>query len=65
MSRRTRKPTPGFLPPGSDAARKAGCKCPVLDNAFGAGFRGVPGIYAFSAACPIHTQYEHLKEKKE
>lgn len=32
-----------FLPPGSDAALDAGCRCPVLDNGHGRGFPGKGG----------------------
>jgi hypothetical protein len=43
--------------PGSEAARKMGCKCPVLDNCHGKGYL-VPGSGSFcvSEACPIHGQ---------
>lgn len=45
----------GDIPnPGSDAALKLGCKCPVLDNARGNGYYGVPGRFAINADCPVH-----------
>ena len=40
--------------PGSDAALDMGCTCPVLDNAHGRGYGGVPGQYAMKANCPLH-----------
>lgn len=48
------------LPPGSDAARAAGCKCPVLDNAHGKGYMG--GVkdengetcFVTSSDCALH-----------
>lgn len=48
------------LNPGSDEAIKAGCTCPVLDNAHGAGTgykdsNGDP-LYWIEQACPIHSK---------
>ena len=45
-------------PPGSDAAIKAGCTCPVLDNHHGVGAytdrdTGKP-VYLYSSDCPVH-----------
>ncbi len=40
--------------PGSEEARKQGCKCPVLDNARGQGYMGVPGQFVMSERCPMH-----------
>lgn len=40
--------------PGSDEAIKAGCKCPVLDNAHGKGYMGVEGVFVYSELCGIH-----------
>lgn len=42
-------------PPGSDAAIQQGCTCPIMDNAHGRGYMGVPGIYVYSGACPLHA----------
>lgn len=41
----------GHLPPGSDAAIDAGCKCPVIANARG---KGVDGRFQYNLACPVH-----------
>jgi len=41
--------------PGSDEAAKLGCTCPVLDNGHGRGYKGMPGIYVYNAACPVHA----------
>ena len=43
--------------PGSEEARKAGCRCPVLDNARGRGAYidkdGKPQFW-INAECPLH-----------
>lgn len=39
--------------PGSPKAVSNGCKCPVLDNARGAGIGD--GTYWISEKCPIHN----------
>lgn len=44
--------------PGSDAAIKAGCMCPVLDNAHGIGYMGVPGNWVYTMGCPFHDPEE-------
>lgn len=41
--------------PGSNDAVKAGCTCPVLDNARGAGWLGT-GEFWFTEGCPVHTR---------
>jgi len=43
-------------PPGSDAAVDAGCTCPVLDNARGAGLPG--GLFWMNDGCPVHINKE-------
>lgn len=40
--------------PGSDAALDQGCRCPVLDNAHGIGYMGVPGRWVQAQGCPLH-----------
>ena len=44
--------------PGSPAARKNGCTCPVIDNSRGRGMYldedGKP-VYAVSGNCPVHN----------
>lgn len=40
--------------PGSPEATKIGCTCPILDNAYGRGYMGVAGVYAFSMNCTVH-----------
>jgi len=43
--------------PGSDEALARGCRCAVLDNAHGAGFRtnerGEP-LFWITCGCPLH-----------
>jgi hypothetical protein len=38
--------------PGSEAAIKMGCICPVIDNNHGKGIE--PGYFWMNANCPIH-----------
>ena len=40
--------------PGSDAAVRDGCTCPVLDNGHGAGYMGIKGTYVIAEGCPLH-----------
>lgn len=40
--------------PGSDEARKLGCRCAVLDNEYGRGF-GDPPKFWISGDCPVHA----------
>lgn len=40
--------------PGSDEAVALGCTCPVLDNGRGGGAWGDPGLFWYSAGCPVH-----------
>jgi hypothetical protein len=50
----TEAPVPN---PGSDAALKAGCTCPVLDNCHGKGFSWGSGDgpkFWISGGCPLH-----------
>ena len=44
--------------PGSDAAIKQGCTCPVYDNARGKGIMGDGEKYGYwiTAGCPLHGQ---------
>lgn len=49
MSKSKKKPNPG-----SPAAIKLGCKCPVMDNGHGKGYMGVEGVFVMSESCPIH-----------
>lgn len=55
--------------PGSDAALKLGCKCPVLDNGHGrgCGWVGEDGTELFwqSDICPIHGHKESEVAKKK
>lgn len=45
-------------PPGSEVAIAAGCICPVMDNAHGAGYLGQPGIFVYDCRCPVHRPSE-------
>ena len=42
------------LLPGSPEALKAGCTCPISDNAGGKGFMCISDVYWMSEGCPIH-----------
>lgn len=44
------------LRPGSDEAIQAGCNCPVLDNAHGAGYLGLGKVWVMRTDCKIHGQ---------
>lgn len=54
------QPRDGFLPPGSDRARAAGCRCPVLDNNHGRFPLQPPdeafpdGAWWITSDCPLH-----------
>ena len=47
--------------PGSYAAKKLGCICPVLDNYHGKGFGG---CFWITENCPIHANKETNKNKE-
>jgi hypothetical protein len=55
-------------PPGSLAALSDGCKCPVLDNAHGAGLMGGltdeygKTMYVVNYECPLHGVEEAAGE---
>lgn len=54
------------LAPGPEAARKAGCVCPVLDNEDMRGITNATGepMYVVSGACPLHRYIiERLRSK--
>ena len=40
--------------PGSNEAIDAGCTCPVIDNAHGAGYLGLGKVWVMRIDCPIH-----------
>ena len=42
------------LKPGSEDARRAGCICPILDNARGNGWMNIPGVFVMREDCPLH-----------
>jgi hypothetical protein len=45
--------------PGSAAAIAHGCRCAVMDNAYGRGYMGGPGsVYGWvvTADCPLHGE---------
>ena len=46
--------------PGSVEAMAAGCRCPVLDNAYGKGRPGPdpssPPLFVVRVGCPLHHQ---------
>jgi len=48
--------------PGSPAAQKHGCTCPVLDNCHGKG-RG-DGLFYISADCPLHKSTRYAAQKR-
>lgn len=42
--------------PGSDEALRKGCRCPVLDNAYGRGVMGAGRDWYISGDCPLHAR---------
>lgn len=40
--------------PGSDLARRGGCRCPAIDNGHGRGYHGIAGVYVRVLDCPLH-----------
>ena len=47
----------GKATPGSDYALDNGCRCPVLDNAHGRGYRGDSDVFVISQSCPLHGDF--------
>lgn len=43
--------------PGSDAAVAAGCRCPILDNAHGAGVLGLGHAWYINQRCSLHRDW--------
>ena len=41
--------------PGSPEAVAKGCTCPILDNAHGGGYLGIPGMFVMTGGCPLHS----------
>lgn len=48
--------------PGSDEARKQGCKCPVLDNEYGRGYYGNPDLFVINEDCELHNGKDQSRE---
>ncbi len=40
--------------PGSEEAALRGCTCGRLDNHHGKGYHGMPGVFIYTAGCPVH-----------
>lgn len=40
--------------PGSDEAIALSCSCPRIDNGRGKGYHGMPGVFVYTAGCPLH-----------
>ena len=40
--------------PGSYKAVKLSCFCARMDNGYGSGYMGIPDIFVYSLACPLH-----------
>lgn len=52
-------------PPGTHEAIVKGCTCPVIDNAYGRGYMGQPGIYVFTVGCPVHWPDKPASDEKQ
>ena len=44
-----------MMNPGSKEAIAAGCTCPVIDNHYGRGYRGIDGSFIYTVGCPVHV----------
>ncbi len=55
-----KKPVPN---PGTAEALAKGCICPVLDNSYGKGYMGQPGVYVYTVGCKVHPLT--VKESKK
>jgi hypothetical protein len=53
------------LPPGSEIAQRNGCKCPAVDNGYGRGYMGMPGVYVYNLECPVHEIPFVIVQKEE
>ena len=51
--------------PGSVDALDQGCICPVLDNEYGEGYMGQPGIFVFNMECSVHVAELEATEENE
>ena len=55
-------PMPEMTPnPGTREAAEKGCTCPTLDNEYGRGYHGEPGVFVYNLFCPVH----HPKEASD
>lgn len=54
MSQEIKEPKEAMLRPGSPEALASGCRCPVLDNAHGAGYLGLGKVWVMQMDCPLH-----------
>lgn len=54
----------GLPAPGSDEAVAAGCRCPVMDNRRGRGYR-TDGEWIMNIDCPIHGNGAVVEEETE
>jgi hypothetical protein len=55
--------TKGTPNPGSQAAIRLGCTCPILDNAHGFGYMGMRDMFVYSGDCPVHQIVEKEVDK--
>lgn len=46
--------------PGSEEATNIGCRCPVVDNHHGAGYRGGGHGYLYASQCTVHRLGERM-----
>ena len=42
--------------PGSNEALALSCSCGILDNEYGQGYMGNPGVFCISGNCPLHRE---------
>ena len=49
--------------PGSPAAIKRGCECPVMDNNYGRGYTGDGKCFVYNAHCKVHQPKRKAKQE--
>ena len=50
--------------PGSQEALDQDCICPVIDNYYGEGYMGQPGIFVYNMECLVHVAEPEIEENE-
>lgn len=51
--------------PGSDEAAMRGCTCARMDNSYGKGYLGRPGMFFITEGCPLHAPLPARRQSSE